>query len=147
MFDPSAPQNLTVGGEAGTTVNGAFSSSLTIQVRDGSSLNAYNVMHGTGSLLIERIGSLSSDSVVALRSNGGSSFGASTFTGGVTLNSGYLDLQESSETSGGSVVAGPLGTGTFTVAGGKVIATTGLAFIHNHLKLNADLISDDGGTL
>ena len=50
--------------------------------------------------------------------------GNSTFSGGLTVNSGSLYLGNSSTSSGGVVGSGPVGTGTLTLAGGTTIGST-----------------------
>ena len=67
-----------------------------------------------------------------------------TFTGGVALVTGSIGLGASSTLSGGSVVSGPLGAGTFTVGAGTsaaqpfvtVFATGGPTEIDNYIILN-----------
>lgn len=58
--------------------------------------------------------------------------GASTFTGGVTLNAGTLQVGANSS---GTVTNGPLGTGTLTLAGGTFGFTGGAFTIANAVKV------------
>jgi autotransporter-associated beta strand protein len=67
-----------------------------------------------------------------------------TFTGGVELNSGAFGLGASSTLSGGAVISGPVGTGTFTFgsANGEaaltVFASGGARVIDNRIFFNGD---------
>lgn len=67
----------------------------------------------------------------------------STYTGGTTLKSGTLLLGQSSQKSGGVVVAGPIGTGALTVspAGQKepVLAASGPVVLDNSIALGGAL--------
>ncbi len=69
---------------------------------------------------------------------------ASSFTGGVTLTSGSLQIESTSTGSPGAVTAGPLGTGTLTVNGGQLL--NGGVTINNSITANATLVVSGGGS-
>jgi len=70
--------------------------------------------------------------------------GASNFTGGTRLNSGYLLLGASSTANGEGIVSGPLGTGTLKIDTYYGDYMTGIAagvndlVIHNNIAFNGD---------
>ncbi|AWI09412.1 autotransporter-associated beta strand repeat-containing protein [Ereboglobus luteus] len=72
---------------------------------------------------------------------------ASSFSGGITLLDGTLTAAASSSASSGSVIAGPLGTGTLTVAGtlAPTLAFTaaGAQTIDNAINLDSQLDGTD----
>ena len=75
--------------------------------------------------------------------------GASTFAGGVQLNAGTLIVGASStpSTVGSGITAGPLGTGTLTIAGGTTLQPdTTARTVSNNLVVNGDFIVGGTGT-
>lgn len=63
---------------------------------------------------------------------------SSSFSGGVTLNSGNLII------SGANASAAPLGTGTFTINGGVISSASTMTRIAGPVLLNADLRTNTG---
>ena len=62
-----------------------------------------------------------------------------TFTGGVSVSNGGLIVGASSTPIAGTVVSGPIGTGTLTVANGKTLLASGAFTLANALTVAGDL--------
>jgi hypothetical protein len=61
----------------------------------------------------------------------GFSTALNTFSGGVTLSAGTLTLDQSSTTSGGTIVNSPLGTGALNITGGYLNASSAVTIANN----------------
>jgi autotransporter-associated beta strand protein len=113
--------NLAIGGAISGGTAGATVLSL-----DGTNTATFNRLNG--------VVSNGSSTSLALVKNGTGAWGLAnnnTFTGGVTLNEGTLNIRH----------AGALGTGTFTLAGGTFDNNTGSAIINS--KNNAQAWNGD----
>ena len=62
---------------------------------------------------------------------------ASTFSGGVTLNGGVLNIAAGSTGAAGSVTQGPLGTGALTLNGGTLSTVGGNGTLNNAIVANS----------
>ena len=133
-----AADTLTLGGPGnlGDSVPGSAPGDL-LFVNAGSILN---VNAGTGSntlgLVLGQTGNFDvggASTISSVITDGGSGFGItktgvgtltlsgpSTFSGGVTINTGTVIAGANSTPFTGAVVSGPLGTGTITLAGGRL---------------------------
>jgi autotransporter-associated beta strand protein len=88
--------------------------------------------------------------VIALAQNGAGNLtlsGANTFSGGTSLTSGTITLGSSSIVTGGNLVSGPVGTGTFHIGSGPNPVTLQTAnssgttrSIENNISLDGDII-------
>jgi len=107
---------ITVSGTGDVTFGRSFGGALSVNITDVTTMNVTNAdtvlafnnyapFIGTGSILKTGAG------VLALG-------GASTFTGGVTLQEGTLRATASGSTSSGVLVSSPFGTGTVTLTEG-----------------------------
>ncbi len=96
---------------ANTTINLAVSCSPSSTVVNNTGLN-----YTLGGSPIAGIGSLTKSGSGTLTLSG-----ANTFSGGTTLNAGQITLGASATGAGNSVTGGPLGTGTVTLGGGKLL--------------------------
>jgi autotransporter-associated beta strand protein len=106
--------NIDLGAFTLTLTNDASNTTSAYQFGAGFGNTNRAVISGTGSVVMSNV----ANGTVAF-------FGASTFSGGFTLNSGVLVPGTSSIGSVGAVTSGALGTGTFTINGGTVRATSG----------------------
>ncbi|MCL4207851.1 MAG: autotransporter-associated beta strand repeat-containing protein, partial [Pirellulaceae bacterium] len=96
-------QNITIQGSSNLTVG------------DANSTTIAGVISGSGSLTKQGAGTVTLTS-------------GNTFTGGVTLSAGTLDIQNNSA----------LGTGTFTIAGGTIQTTSGARQLGNAVVISGD---------
>jgi autotransporter-associated beta strand protein len=114
----SATRLVTVGGSS-LTLNG------TIDLNSSSSASRRLTVNGAGNAIFNGVIQNSfASSTGSLTYNGTGSMtlaGANTFNGGITLNSGTLNINNSG--SGGTSSA--LGTGTLTISGGTIDNTSG----------------------
>jgi len=124
----AANRVLTVAGAGTTTLAGALAAGANTLTFAGSSAVTWGVTTGVSGGLICNGPTVTSSS-------------ASTFSGGVTVQTGVLALGASTV---GTVTSGPLGTGTLTVNGGTVRSTSGTArVLANALALNASTTFGD----
>ena len=73
--------------------------------------------------------------------------GTSTFSGGMTLEAGTLVLGTySNPSAGGTIISGPVGTGTLTLAGGTVLPPHFAAWIANPMLAQAGTSTSLGVT-
>jgi autotransporter-associated beta strand protein len=68
--------------------------------------------------------------------------GANTFAGGLNLQAGRVDLRSSSTSSAGSIVSGPAGTGTITLAAGTMLGAPDAS-----VRVDNPLVIDTNTTL
>lgn len=154
-LDMSSGTDFAIGDEpdsaGGGTITITNSGRMDINVRDGQTLEMQAKMIGGGSLVLARLGSLVSDSTIRFGNDGeGGAVELSTFTGGVTVNSGILSLEVSSLPSSGAITSGPIGTGTLTLAGGRLnVEETGSGdlLLGNYVTLSSDATVTGGSSL
>ncbi|HRK32399.1 MAG TPA: hypothetical protein PLD59_15145 [Tepidisphaeraceae bacterium] len=121
---------------------------LAVNVEDGQELQFLSQIVGSGSMSIQRTGTLNDDATIRFGDLGkGLAVDDSTFSGGVVLNSGILSIEQNSIASGGSIVSGPLGTGTLTVNGGSIRVAEEFSsdlILHNYVSLNSNVTVSGG---
>jgi fibronectin-binding autotransporter adhesin len=110
--------SLTGGINVATTGDVELDSSLDLDL--SAVLHALSV---TGSSLVQFNGTISGSGASVSISGPGSVTlsGANTFSGGLTLDSGTLNLGRSTNSDGG-IISGPVGTGTLTLNSGALVA-------------------------
>lgn len=125
--------NIDLGSFSLTLNNGASSSGYQFGTSNGSNRG---IISGTGGI----VQSLSNSATVAY-------FGASTFSGGYTLNGGTLVIGLNSVGSAGSVTSGSIGTGVLTINGGIIRATSGgNRLTHNNVIAAGNFTIGDAST-
>ena len=89
----------------------------------GGLLDVQGGISGAGSVIIGTTGAAPGNGGTVLLSASSNGFGINTYAGGTTLNSGRLQIGSDTYFSGlataPTILSGPLGTGTFTFAGGE----------------------------
>ncbi len=74
-----------------------------------------------------------------------SSTGASTYTGGLTLTNGTLRLGANTVVTTGTLISGPIGTGTLTLAGGTLQDDGSNRTLANNVSINASTTFSSAG--
>jgi len=129
-------------GSAQFNIVGSAVNSLTV-----NTLMAKTNSTGTGVLNLDTVKVTGPGAAIV--SNNKLRFGNSTndFTGGVTVNSnGWLQIGANSNptTVGGTILNGPIGTGTLTVNGGQIEANGASYSILNAVRVNGDFSIANG---
>ncbi|KJV05323.1 beta strand repeat-containing protein, partial [Methylocucumis oryzae] len=117
----------------GGTLSARTSAGLNESVAVNVTANGGGIDCLVGNVTLSGIISGSSSGVLTISGGGGhvvAISGNNTFTGGVTLASGIIDI--------GSTTA--LGSGTFTISGGKFRSTTTSYTLANHVVINGDAL-------
>ncbi|WP_161554705.1 autotransporter-associated beta strand repeat-containing protein [Ereboglobus luteus] len=138
QMDSDEVANLTLQNNNSVTIANAgiaLSNRLVVSTVGSGTLTINAPVSGTQGMIKSGAGEL------VLASNAGS------FSGGITLLDGTLTAAASSSVSSGSVIAGPLGTGTLTVAGTLAptlaFAAAGAQTIDNAINLDTQLDGTD----
>ena len=134
----------TISGAGSIALNGA---NRTVTV-DPITFNGQTVSPDQPSLIVS---SIITDATFGLIKQGTGLLqlsGASTFTGGVDLQTGGLIIAAASAGTPPTITAGPLGTGTLTIAGGTTITADNTArTVGNAVTVNGDFILGVRGTI
>ena len=132
-----ANQTLTLGSGGLTTGTGAVTiGSATANQNVNIALGASQIWNiGAGGLTATNVISGSGFGLTKTGTGTLTLTGANTFTGGVTLNAGTLQVGASSTPTSGTVTSGPLGTGTLTLAGGTFGFTGGAFTVANTVNV------------
>jgi len=124
---------INLNGSASTTISGTgglvlapTTGTTTFGGNGNSSLTISSIISGSGGLTINRTG----NGIVSLT-------GANTFTGNVTLNSGFLQMGTAASALGNSA-------NTLTITGGAVRYSTGGTFANTIILSNADFVVAGG---
>ncbi len=94
-----------------------------VTVFRGGLLDLQGVISGAGSLIVGTTAAAPANGGSVLLSASANGFGTNTFSGGVTLNSGRLQIGSDTYFTGpanaATILSGPLGTGTFSFGAGE----------------------------
>ena len=129
---------LTLNSTATNTISGGFTGAAGTLILAGSSQTT-TVGTLTTSANVVQVNS-ATGGVFAFNSSTG------TYTGGTTLTNGTLQLNASSAITTGAITGGPLGFGTFTVAGGGLRPNSSAQTIHNSLAITGDFDFNRNGS-
>jgi outer membrane autotransporter protein len=132
---------LTIAGNAGTGVDvqaGAGLLTINANLTLAGASDTITVNNAAGAVINGTVGG-SNGLIKAGTGTLTLTSGASTYSGGTTLNVGRLNVDASSTpTSGGPVTSGPLGTGPLTINGGTLGTNVGSTELANPITVNGN---------